>query len=79
MDKDIKTVGELIDFLQQYPRETRIVTGGFDEWGYDDFDHAEEVTVVPVAPSSHGPDYEEHPLPSHKVPTGEPFKALFIN
>jgi hypothetical protein len=78
MDK-LKTIGELIDWLQQFPRDTRIVTRGFDEGGYDDFSYSEEITIVPVKPYSHGPDYDDHPIRRPEDVAGEPFKALLLN
>jgi hypothetical protein len=75
----LRTIGDLIDHLSQYPRDMRVVTRGFDEGGYDDFSCFEEVRIAPVKKTSHGPDYDDHPhyRPGHEI--GEPFDALLVN
>lgn len=52
------TVADLIAKLHEFPAEMLVLVGGFDEWGFDDLVDLQIVEVAPVAPRSHGPDYE---------------------
>lgn len=71
------TVAELIAALQQFDLAAPVVTGGFDEWGWSNISEPELVTLVAVAPASHGPDFEE-PGP-RTAATGDPFVAVAID
>jgi hypothetical protein len=71
---ELKTIGDLIDHLAKFPRETRIVTRGFDEAGYVDFSYFEEVRIVPE--ETHCYEYDD--AGRGKLETGA-FDALLMN
>lgn len=58
-------VSELIELLQQYPADTRVVVGGY-EGGVEDL-HPESLQIIPVKLNANDNWYygAHEPLPSH--------------
>jgi hypothetical protein len=68
------TVAELIERLQQFPPEARVVTPGFDENGLDDVEEVVEVAVIFHDEKECG-HYGRH----EDAPDGTPPNAVYIN
>lgn len=64
---NIRTVGELKRFLDQYPDEMFIYTPGFDEMGYDSLDlYEQSVDPEPKRKSGHYGRFGESEDEAHK-------------
>lgn len=75
------TVAELIEKLQKFPPNTRVVVCGFDESGYDDPGEPRKVSIVQIHdyPDAHYGKYRDEKWLNGERPIGAPFDAVLIN
>ena len=75
------TVGELIEALKAFDAAMPVVTGGFDESGYDDISPPEIVKIVKISEErSHSGMYiDAEDLRYYMKPFSKSFAAVHIN
>lgn len=70
------TAAELIAILAAYPPQLKVVTPGFDEFGYSDLATVEQVGLREARETSVGPLYFE---PSALMEEAADFQAVMLN